>query len=191
MNSEHEQLQQLCEAYALGALAGDELRQMENHLKSGCEECEAKLAEMSRVTSAIMSAVEPVEPRPALKAKILEGLHDHAASAPSDESSFFFLRALEGQWQTIAPGITAKILFSDPRLNRTTMLMRMAAGSQLVSHRHGSAEEIFVLEGDCLSQGQSLHAGDYHRAEGGSTHGVTSTENGCMMLVIAPKIEVV
>jgi anti-sigma factor ChrR (cupin superfamily) len=97
----------------------------------------------------------------------------------------------EGQWRELAPGVAAKILFADLQHQRTTMLVRMTAGSQFAGHRHGGAEELFVLEGDCLCQGQSLHAGDYHRAAGGTRHGVTSTENGCLMLVISPEIEVV
>ncbi len=189
----HQQLLQLCEAYALGALDENDRQQLESHLHSSCDECAAKLSEFKRVVTALGLSTEPVAPPPQLKNKILAQVMQgsSAVESPTPQSPFYFVRSQEGQWQTIAPGVTAKILFADTQHSRTTMLLRMAAGSRFSSHRHGSAEELFVLEGDCLCQGQMLHAGDYHRAEGGSTHGVTSTKNGCMMLVVSPEIEIV
>jgi anti-sigma factor ChrR (cupin superfamily) len=59
----------------------------------------------------------------------------------------------------------------------------MVAGSTAPGHHHDHIEELYVLEGDCYCAGQCLHAGDYHRAEGGSTHGATFTEHGCLMIV--------
>lgn len=179
----HEHLHQLCEAYALGALDENEQREFQNHLQAGCDACAAKLSELNRVINALGLSAEPAAPSPELKKKIIE-----QATAPPP---FYFVRSNEGQWQSMAPGVAAKILFVDVQHKRTTMLLPMAAGSQFAGHRHGGAEELFVLEGDCFCQGQRLHAGDYHRAEGGSTHDVTSTENGCLMLVISPEMELV
>jgi hypothetical protein len=41
-----------------------------------------------------------------------------------------------------------------------------------------------ALEGTCLIGGQLLQQGDYHRAEIGTVHHETSTEDGCLMLII-------
>jgi anti-sigma factor ChrR (cupin superfamily) len=179
---DHADLQQMFEAYALGALDAEEHRLFESHLESGCAECAKKLSEFTPVIAALAMSIEAVAPSPELKRKTLEALQ---------QTHFFSLRSSEGQWQAISPGITRKILFADNQNQRTTMLIRMAAGSQLFSHRHAGAEELFILEGDCVAQGGRLNAGDYHRAEGGSTHGATTTENGCLMLVISPEIEIV
>ena len=65
-----------------------------------------------------------------------------------------------------------------------TMLIRMAPGTAYPAHRHGGAEECYVLEGD-LHVGDDIvmHAGDYQRAEAGSTHPVQSTRGGCLLLL--------
>ena len=188
---EHVHLQQLCEAYALGVLDEDERRQLETHLQSGCDECTAKMAGLNRVITALGLPAEPVAPPTELKKKILQQALQAGSTAGTQISHlpFHFVRSHEGQWQTLAPGVTTKILFADTQHGRTTMLLRMSPGSQLFSHRHEGTEELFMIEGDCISQGVPLSAGDYHRAEGGSTHSVTSTENGCLMLVISPEIE--
>ena len=110
--------------------------------------------------------------------------------ASDEKGSFFFMKADEGKWGSVADGITAKTLFEDTERKITTMLVRMAAGSTFPGHAHGGSEELYMLEGDCLCAGELLHVGDFHRAEGGSDHGVTSTVNGCTMLVISPKITV-
>ena len=70
------------------------------------------------------------------------------------------------------------------------MLLRMEAGSTFPGHAHHGPEELYMLEGDCLCEGETLGPGDYHRVAGGSDHGLTSTVNGCLMFISAPEIEV-
>jgi anti-sigma factor ChrR (cupin superfamily) len=133
------------------------------------------------IVAAMIGEVGEIKPRPQVKEKLLKTIKPEAAETP-----FLSIRANEGDWKPIAPGVQVKILFTDRERRTMTMLMKMAAGSQLEEHRHHGAEELFVLEGDCFSAGQTLSAGDYHRAAPGSSHGVTSTKNGCLMLVISP-----
>ncbi|MFO0765789.1 MAG: cupin domain-containing protein [Nitrospiraceae bacterium] len=58
-----------------------------------------------------------------------------------------------------------KLLFNDTAGARMTMLVRLAPGGTIAAHRHAQVEEFYVLEGSCIAAGQSLKAGDYHRAE--------------------------
>jgi quercetin dioxygenase-like cupin family protein len=67
---------------------------------------------------------------------------------------------------------------------RATMLLRLAPGGKLVAHRHRQVEEFYVLEGSCICAGEFLQAGDYHRAEAGSVHPITSSDEGCLALVM-------
>ncbi len=94
------------------------------------------------------------------------------------------VRSSEGQWQEIAPGVIMKSLSVDSDRDRVTALVRMGAGSRYGTHRHAQAEELYVLEGSCLCGGQQLLAGDYHRAEAGSIHVDTWTDDGCLMLIM-------
>jgi|GEM_PF-946304 len=96
-----------------------------------------------------------------------------------------FIRASEGTWRGIAPGVVAKILSFDPTSRRTTTLLRFAPGASYAPHRHTEVEELYVLEGGCTIAGREMTVGDYHRAEAGTVHHDTSTDDGCLLLVIS------
>lgn len=89
---------------------------------------------------------------------------------------------------TDIPGIRVRRLFVDEEADRVTMLVRMDAGSAYPAHRHGGAEECYVLEGDLEIVGkQELHAGDYQRMETGSLHPLQRTQRGCLLLVTSSR----
>lgn len=96
-----------------------------------------------------------------------------------------FIRASEGTWRGIAPGVVAKVLSFDPTSRRITTLLRFAPGASYAPHRHTEVEELYVLEGGCTIAGREMTVGDYHRAEAGTVHHETSTGDGCLLLVIS------
>ncbi|HEX6727080.1 MAG TPA: cupin domain-containing protein [Nitrospira sp.] len=96
-----------------------------------------------------------------------------------------FIRASEGTWRGIAPGVMVKLLAFDPVSRRTTTLLRFAPGTSSAPHRHTAVEELLVLEGGCSIAGREMTVGDYHRAEAGTEHHDTSTDVGCLLLVIS------
>ena len=96
-----------------------------------------------------------------------------------------FIGASEGIWGRIAPGVTAKLLSFDPVSRRTTALLRFSPGTSYAPHRHAAVEELLVLEGGCSIAGREMAVGDYHRAEAGTEHHDTSSDDGCLLLVIS------
>jgi len=96
-----------------------------------------------------------------------------------------FIKASEGTWRGIAPGVKAKLLSFDPVSQRTTTLLRFAPDTNYAPHRHTAVEELYVLEGGCSIAGREMTVGDYHRAEAGTLHHDTSTDEGCLLLVIS------
>ncbi|OYT19737.1 MAG: hypothetical protein CCU26_10070 [Nitrospira sp. UW-LDO-01] len=96
-----------------------------------------------------------------------------------------FVKASEGAWRGIAQGVTAKLLAFDTVSRRTTTLLRFLPGTSYAPHRHAAVEELYVLEGGCSIAGREMAVGDYHRAEAGTVHHDTSTEEGCLLLVIS------
>ncbi|MDF0667658.1 MAG: cupin domain-containing protein [Nitrospira sp.] len=96
-----------------------------------------------------------------------------------------FIRASEGTWRRIAPGVTAKLLSFDPTSRRATTVLRFAPGTSYAPHRHTAVEELYVLGGGCSIAGREMTVGDYHRAEAGTVHHDTSTDEGCLLLVIS------
>lgn len=96
-----------------------------------------------------------------------------------------FITASEGAWRGIAPGVTVKLLSFDPTSRRATTLLRFAPGTSYAPHRHTEVEELYVLQGGCSIAGREMTVGDYHRAEAGTMHHDTSTDEGCLLLVIS------
>jgi hypothetical protein len=94
------------------------------------------------------------------------------------------VRATEGGWRQLAAGTRMKPLAGGAGEHTDVMLLEMDPGGILPEHHHAGLEEIYLLRGDCVAQGQSLRVGDYHRAYEGTDHEETTTASGCLMLVI-------
>lgn len=130
-------------------------------------------------------ATPPVTPPTSLRSRLLDRVRNETHLPRRSLPPLTFVRASEGTWQEMAPGVTAKILHFDPVSRRATALVRMAPGSVYAPHRHAEPEEFYVLEGGCFCGGQELAAGDYHRAEAGTEHHDTSSDDGCLLLIIS------
>lgn len=96
-----------------------------------------------------------------------------------------FIKASEGTWYELAPGVMAKVLSFDATSRKTTALLRFARETSYAPHRHTEMEELYVLEGGCRIAGREMTVGDYHRAETGTEHYDTSSDEGCLLLVIS------
>jgi len=63
---------ELLPAYALGALDGDELREMEEHLATGCAACRRQIPLWQGDLEELAASVEPVEPSAVTRQRILK-----------------------------------------------------------------------------------------------------------------------
>ncbi len=179
--------------YALGALEGQEKDECE---KSLSEESVMRQAvkDFQEVAGLLGTSVTPVAPPSVLRATLLKRIAaeqkdvQSATSAVSAEQSensgLTFVRSTDDLWQDVAPGVRVKPLSFNKAQGRMTALARMAPHSNYAAHRHTEPEEFYVLEGSCFCGGQLLHVGDYHRAEAGTIHYETSSQDGCLMLII-------
>lgn len=181
--------------HALHALDGQDLIEFERLLEDEGAEAQAARAEVAefRLTAAkLATLVPPVQPPPDLKARLMAGIQAEPQRPASPEREFTFIRASEGTWLEITAGMTMKVLYNDPGTQRTTALVRFAPGYRHAPHRHAAVEELFVLEGGCVCEGQALFPGDYHRSEADSLHRETSTDDGCLLLItFSPRNKVV
>jgi anti-sigma factor ChrR (cupin superfamily) len=73
------------------------------------------------------------------------------------------------------------VSFIDKQKREITCLMRLEPGGTFPLHRHAGSEEVFVLEGDLIVEGEICHQGDYIRTVPGSTHSLL-TQEGCLLL---------
>ena len=142
-------------------------------------------AQFEAVANTLALNVAPIAPRPSLRERLMASIEGHIDVPLDPFKGLTFVKASEGTWQEMAPGVSTKVFFLDPVSRRATALVRMASGSRYAPHRHTEAEELYVLEGGCFCGGRELKAGDYHRAEAETEHHDTSSDEGCLLLVIS------
>jgi len=93
------------------------------------------------------------------------------------------LRADEGQWQPVLPGIRIKTLRRDEREGTQTALWSMEPGAKVPPHPHHHEEECLILEGSVLHGGVEYFAGDYLLAEAGLQHEVFIAPKGALLMI--------
>ena len=93
------------------------------------------------------------------------------------------VRAVEGEWRPLAPGVTLKLLRADAAMGNMTAFIRMEPGSSLDSHLHTQDEECLILEGEIFIGHLRLASGDMHVAPAGSEHESITSPRGALMLV--------
>jgi anti-sigma factor ChrR (cupin superfamily) len=142
-------------------------------------------AQFESVANTLALSTVPAMPRAALKERLMARVEGHTDVRLDPLKGLTFVKASEGTWHEMAPGVSAKVLFFDQASRRATTLVRMTSGSFYAPHRHAEAEELYVLEGGCFCGGRELKAGDYHRAEAETEHHDTSSDEGCLLLVIS------
>ncbi len=67
----HEQLTESLAVYALGALDGEEVRELESHLAAGCDACEQQLKDFRRVSNELALLAEPTQAPMHLRSELM------------------------------------------------------------------------------------------------------------------------
>ncbi|HVS00118.1 MAG TPA: anti-sigma factor, partial [Thermoanaerobaculia bacterium] len=62
----------LLPAYAVGALDGEDLRELELHLAAGCDECRRQIQRWEQDLEALAESVAPIEPSEIARARVLK-----------------------------------------------------------------------------------------------------------------------
>ena len=95
------------------------------------------------------------------------------------------LRAAEGDWRALGPGVGIKLLRRDDGSGNMTAFIRMLPGSSLASHVHTQSEECFLVEGEIFIGDHRLSAADMHVAAAGTAHAAITSPMGALLLVRA------
>ncbi|MDJ0893950.1 MAG: cupin domain-containing protein [Alphaproteobacteria bacterium] len=169
-------LERLAAEYALGTLDGAEQAAAEQRcaddpaFRALVEAWELRLSPLAFRDSAIA-------PPEGMFEAIEQRLND-AEAAPAGTLT---VRAEQGGWETIAPGVELKILWENPSARRRALLMRMAKGAQYQDHRHSDYEECFVVEGTLSFGDLELRAGDFHVGFKDGAHPTAVSRDGCLL----------
>ena len=125
--------------YALGALRGDEGREFEQHLATGCTVCAVAVEAFAPIVAELGYAAPLQAPRPEIRARVLARvaaeslLKDHPVL---DKDGSRFVRVTRIAWQEgNAPAVEIKTLFVDAQRGYNTFLVRMTPGAVLRPHR--------------------------------------------------------
>ncbi|NOT34644.1 MAG: anti-sigma factor [Candidatus Eisenbacteria bacterium] len=78
MSQHSEEFLDLCAGYALGNLDPEQRARLEAHLASGCDACEAALAEMSVASTLLARSAPEQRPSPALKSRVMDAIRAEA-----------------------------------------------------------------------------------------------------------------
>lgn len=91
------------------------------------------------------------------------------------------LRADEGEWRPILPGIRIKSLRKGE--GTETTLWRIDAGASVPAHPHRQQEECLVLEGSVVMSGVEYFAGDFLLAHAGLDHETFVSPRGALLMI--------
>lgn len=104
---------------------------------------------------------------------------------PEPEPETIAIRSENLDWKPHRiEGVHCALLFLDPVSRMRSMVVKAAAGVVYPLHQHRGIEEIYMLEGELVLNGQTYLAGDYIRSYPNSMH-APSTSTGCMFLIRA------
>ena len=94
------------------------------------------------------------------------------------------VRWADDSWADLGHGTRVKRLAHDAAHRVEVSFVHMDAGATFPPHRHAGAEELLVLEGDCLCQGRRLGPGEYHRSAAGTEHEENRSEGGAEIIMV-------
>ena len=133
------------------------------------------------IIEAVGESIAPLTPAPeraeAMKAKLFERVR-------GTRSRYVTIRADEGNWLVVAPGVEFKLLHDDGEMR--SFLLRLAPGARLPAHGHSANESCIVLDGEAQLGDVVAHAGDFHLALEGSIHGEIMTRTGTLLCLHGP-----
>lgn len=128
--------------------------------------------------AALAQALAPREPAAGLRQRMRERILADAARPRTA-----VLRAAEGEWQPLVPGILIKTLRRDEHAGTQTSLWRIEPGAAVPPHPHTQEEECLVLEGSIIHDGSEYFPGDFLLAPRGERHQAFLSPHGALLLI--------
>ena len=171
---------ELVSAYAVRALAPGDVPAVEAHL-SVCSQCRRELDMLRPIVHSFVSwPTDVLRPPASLQRRLAERIAADAGGEPVLPAT---RQWSEPEWEEVAPGISCKLLATDPQSHLVSMLVRLAPGVEYPPHTHAGVEQLHLLDGELWIDDVKLHPGDYNRAEPGTADKRVWSETGCTCLL--------
>jgi quercetin dioxygenase-like cupin family protein len=185
---EPEELAEQAAAYALGTLDPVETGSFVQRMAAD-PAVAAEVRAYRTVVEALALEVQLVSPPTELRQQLMSDLGEQDAVVASDSVPVldrWVVRAGEGNWHPMEPGVQIKVLYKDEARHTMTTLVKMDAGARIPRHYHDGGEECYVISGDIYDDHISMKAGDYISLMRDTMHSFVSTINGALLLIISP-----
>lgn len=134
----------------------------------------------------VSESIDPIQPPSDIRLRVLSAIRRRQPldeSIPGEHESLT-IRAEEGRWVTVAPGVRTKKLSKDARRGTMTLLLELEPLAIAPAHDHDGGEDSFVVRGSCRIGAIALHQGDFHHVDAGAHHGdVVASEEGCLLIL--------
>jgi anti-sigma factor ChrR (cupin superfamily) len=167
--------------YALQALPSTEVPAVEAHL-SACPECRREMETLRPIVDSLVRwPTDVLRPSASLWERLAQRIAAESGEEPAAPDT---RRWTEPDWKEVAPGISCKLLATDPQRNRVSMLVKLAPGTDYPPHTHAGVEELHLLHGELWINDRKLYPGDYNRAEPGTVDARVWSESGCTCVLM-------
>jgi len=164
--------------WAAGALTPAEHEAFHDRLKGT-----AVLAATAREWEDALAPLAGFAPSVAAPGGLFETIEKRIEARARLEALSRTLRAQEGEWIKVSPGMRIKLLHRNPDVGRQTVLLDIEPGAVYPAHAHQQDEEIFMISGDLMIGADELGPGDFHVSPKGSRHPAANTRAGCRCIV--------
>ena len=176
--------------YTLQALPATEISAAEAQI-SACGDCRKELEALRSIVASFVSwPTDVLRPPASLWERVAKRIADETGEAP-------VLNPRPGpapsdpEWEVVAPGISCKLLTTDTRKNRVSMLVRLAPGADYPAHCHAGVEELHLLYGELIVDDKKLYPGDYIHADAGSVDYRVWSETGCTCVLLTSTNDII
>lgn len=168
-------------AYAAQALPASDVAAVEAHI-AACPHCQRELAALSQVVERFVSwPTDVLRPPTPLQARLAQRIAAETGRAPVPPP---VPQWREPDWEQVAPGIECKLLATDGRRQRVSMLVRLAPGARYPAHTHAGVEELHLLDGELWIDERKLLPGDYNYGPPAASDELVWSETGCTCVLI-------
>ncbi|NJO40435.1 MAG: cupin-like domain-containing protein [Cyanobacteria bacterium CRU_2_1] len=184
---ERQELLELAALYALNTL--DELKQswVDDHLVD-LPELDTELAAFQSTVAAIFYSVPVVSMSVDLKDRLFQRISTESTSSSPDIAerlvSDLLIQSEQVVWKSypLAPGVKFGRLYVDPETREVHYFVQAIGAAKFPIHRHVTGEEIVVLDGDLVLDGQVYRRGDRIVSNADTVH-QPETQGGCILFL--------
>jgi anti-sigma factor ChrR (cupin superfamily) len=171
----------LTSAYALQSLPASEIAAAEAHIAS-CPDCRRELESLRPIVNQFVAwPTDVLRPTTSLQERLALRIAEERGRRPVPPPP---QQWSEPEWEQVAPGIECKLLATDTKRLRVSMLVRLAPGASYPAHTHAGAEELHLLDGELWIDGRKLVPGDYNYGAPGAGDESVWSETGCTCVLV-------